>query len=248
MGDRDSMGFFDQSNFEIRCEWGARGIEHLAPISDVVIIVDVLSFSTCVEIATSQDAIVFPYPWDNDTVEEFAKSVDAELAGRRGSHRPYSLSPTSLSRIPQGTRLVLPSPNGSTLSLATGETPTLAGCLRNCRAVALAAMAYGQRIAVIPAGEKWQDGSLRPCFEDLVGAGAVIHHIKGCLSPEAEIAASAYGHAKPNLKQLLEQCASGQELIGKGFAADVDLAADLNVSDRVPTLSDRAYRSSISIH
>ena len=72
---------------------------------------------------------------------------------------------------------MLPSPNGSTLSLATAETPTLAGCLKNCRTVALAAVTYGNRIAVIPAGEKWPDGSLRPSFEDFIGAGAVIRYL-----------------------------------------------------------------------
>lgn len=240
------MSFFNQANFEIRCEWGARGIEQLAPISDVVIIVDVLSFSTCVEIATHRSAIVFPYPWKDGTVEEFARSVNAELADQRGTNHRYSLSPVSLSQIPAGARLVLPSPNGSALSLATGATPTLAGCLRNCRAVALAAKSYGQRIAVIPAGEKWQDGSLRPAFEDLVGAGAIISHFNDRLSPEAQIAISVYREAEPNLKDLLRQCSSGQELIGKGFEADVDLAAALNVSDCVPTLRDRAYTRSHS--
>ena len=92
--------------------------------------------------------------------------------------------------------------NGSSLSLATGETPTLAGCLRNCQAVALAAMRYGHRIAVIPAGEKWDDGSLRPSFEDLIGAGAIITHLTGVRSPEAQTARSAYCSAQPNLKGL----------------------------------------------
>ncbi|MDK2407620.1 hypothetical protein QHH11_00605 [Aphanizomenon sp. PH219] len=45
------MTFYNQSNFEIRCEWGKKGVEQLAIISDVVIIVDILSFSTCIEIA-----------------------------------------------------------------------------------------------------------------------------------------------------------------------------------------------------
>jgi 2-phosphosulfolactate phosphatase len=53
---------YDQSEFEIRCEWGLHGIKMLSPISDVVVIVDVFSFTTSVEIATSRGALVYPYP------------------------------------------------------------------------------------------------------------------------------------------------------------------------------------------
>lgn len=238
---------FNQTNFEVRCEWGQKGVSQLAPLSDVIIIVDVLSFSTCIDIATSRGAIIFPYDWANEgasqaqeSAQTFAQSVQAELAVRRGGNG-YSLSPTSLLQISSGTRLVLPSPNGSALSLATGVTPTLAGCLRNCQAIALAAMNYGQHIAVIPAGERWQDGSLRPAFEDLIGAGAIISHLKGTLSPEAQAAALAYQGSQTNLETLLQQCGSGQELIERGFTQDVNLASELNSSRCVPILIDRTY-------
>jgi len=130
---------FSRSDFDIRCEWGENGVAQLAPLSDVVIIVDVLSFSTCVEIATQRGAMIFPYRWRDETAEAFAVSIGAELADNQRSRSQYSLAPESLTRIPAGTRLVLPSPNGATLTLGTGSTPTLTGCLRNYRAVALAA-------------------------------------------------------------------------------------------------------------
>lgn len=104
---------FDQANFDIRCESGPQGVLQLAPISHVIIIVDVLSFSTCIEIACSRGAIVFPYQWKDDSAKAFARSVGAELADSRGSGSSYSLSPASLMSIDRGTRLVLPSPNGS---------------------------------------------------------------------------------------------------------------------------------------
>lgn len=44
---------FDQSDFALRCEWGEQGVNKLALVSDVVVIVNVLSFSTCVESARS---------------------------------------------------------------------------------------------------------------------------------------------------------------------------------------------------
>jgi 2-phosphosulfolactate phosphatase len=206
-----------------------------------VIIVDVLSFSSCVEIANSRGAVVFPYRWKDESAAAFAASVNAELAGARRDGCAYSLSPSSLIDIPAGIRLALPSPNGSALSLATGTTPTLTACLRNCRAVATAAAKYGPRVAVIPAGERWDDGSLRPAFEDWVGAGAIISHLKGSLAPEARAALSAYLNAKPDLRRTLKQCGSGRELIERGFEQDVEIASELNISDCVPTLVDGAY-------
>lgn len=231
---------FDQAEFSIRCEWGERGVRALAPISDVVIIIDVLSFSTCVEIAVARRATVYPYR--GDAAQTFAASVNALLAAPGQNPYGYALSPQSLLQITPGTRLVLPSPNGSTLTLETGETPTLAGCLRNCRAVAEAAMRCGREIAVIPAGERWrEDWSLRPSFEDLVGAGAVIAYLKGTLSPEAQMALAAFEQIKPELGLRLRQCSSGKELIERGRAHDVELAAALNVSDCVPILQAGAY-------
>jgi 2-phosphosulfolactate phosphatase len=182
---------FTQVEFDVRLEWGEHGVNLLAPTSNVIIIVDVLSFTTSVEIAASRKAIVYPFRGRMEMAQEFARSVGAELAQKRGDTK-YSLSPKSMLQIPEGIKLVLPSPNGSTLTLATGETPTLAGCLRNARAVAQAAKKYGSRIAVIPAGERWPDGSLRPSFEDLVGAGAIVHYLGGNCSPEAYAAKSAF--------------------------------------------------------
>ena len=231
---------FDQADFDVRCEWGQQGILQLAPISDVVIVVDVLSFSTCVDIATSRDAIAFPYQWRDQSAQAFADAIDAELAAKRGIGK-YSLSPASLLSIPHGTRLVLPSPNGATLSLATGTTPTIAGCLRNAKAVASAAMAYGQKIAVIPAGERWTNGSLRPALEDWMGAGVILSYLTSRLSPEAELAIATYQNLSPKLESLIAHCGSGQELIEQGLEQDVALALQLNVSDCVPTLMEGAY-------
>ncbi len=202
------MGIFDQAEFEIRCEWGCEGITRLASISDVIIIVDILSFSTSVEIAVSRGAIIFPYRYKDDSALSYASSIGADLAGNRRDGCKYSLSPKSLSGVSSNQRLVLPSPNGATLSLETRKVPTIAGCLRNASSVAKAAGKLGKRIAVIPAGEKWEEtGSLRPCLEDLIGAGAIISALAGHL--DASFPQQTYllyfstQHSKGNSRNIL---------------------------------------------
>ena len=77
------------------------------------------------------------------------RSVDAQVAvGRRhvDADQPWSLSPAALLRAPYTPRLVLPSPNGSTIAAAASGL-VLAACLRNASAVGrwLAAHGYGTR-------------------------------------------------------------------------------------------------------
>ncbi len=236
--------FYDQANYTVRCEWGLQGVEALAPLSDVVVIVDVLSFSTCVEIATARGAVIFPYAWRDETAAVYAREKQARLAGSRSRfEKDYSLSPTSLLGIPSGTRLVLPSPNGSTLTQsAAPHAVTLAGCLRNCRAVAQCAQRLGKTVTVIACGERWGvDHSLRPALEDWIGAGAILQYVSGTRSPEAQAAVTVFRQFQDNLRHTIASCASGRELIERGFAQDVDLAVDMNVSACIPMLTDEGF-------
>ena len=100
----------DQAEFELRCEWGERGVAHLAPINDAIVIVDVLSFSAYVDVAVGQGSMVFPYRWKDESAARFAAAVGAELADGQRRGTGYSLSPASLVSIPRGTRLMLPPP------------------------------------------------------------------------------------------------------------------------------------------
>jgi 2-phosphosulfolactate phosphatase len=236
---------FDQSGYDLRCEWGLAGVDTLAAISDVVIVVDVLSFSTAVDIAVANGASVLPYRWRDEMAAGFAASKGAALASRTDAGG-YSLSPSSLQAIPRGTALVLPSPNGSTLSLrATGTVFT--ACLRNAGAVAARARECGSQIAVIPAGERWSDGSLRPALEDLIGAGAVLDGLPGRLSPEAEAAVAAFDRFRHSLPDVLLRCSSGKELVERGLARDVELAADYGASSTVPMLKEDRFVDAVGL-
>ena len=66
--------FFDQREFDVRCEWGAAGLRQLAATSDAMVIVDVLSFATCVDIAVGNGASVYPYQWQDTSAVAYAHS------------------------------------------------------------------------------------------------------------------------------------------------------------------------------
>jgi len=238
--------FYDQNSYNLRCEWGLRGVMTLAPISNVIIIVDILSFSTCIDIATSRNANVLPYRWKDQTAAAFAESHGAVLAGHRSPTNELSLSPASLLHILPGTNLVLPSPNGSTLSLATQQTITLCGSLRNCRAVANFALQLGKNIAVIPTGERWEDDSLRPAVEDLVGAGSILRYLPGTRSPESQTAIAAFESAAVDMIGFLKNSISGKQLIERNYEQDVLLAADIDCSQSVPLLKNGAFRNQVN--
>lgn len=248
--------FGDQAEGAVRCEWGEAGVRHLGPQADAVVIVDVLSFSTCVDVALGRGAGVLPFRWRDGRAAAFAAARGARLASptRRFTGGP-SLSPTSLLALEAGEQLVLPSPNGGTLcALAEELRPghVYAACLRNAAAVAAHLRAHdgwvhggrghGGRVLVVPAGEGWPDGTLRPALEDWLGAGAVIAALGGPGSPEAQAAAQAFRDAQGCLPEVVGGCSSGRELRERGFGADVALAAQVNVSLCVPRLQTGEFR------
>lgn len=225
-------------------EWGAAAIRQLQP-GDTAVIVDVLSFSTAATIAVARGASIIPWPERGESAAAQAVRRDALLAADRDAAdtaHPYSLSPASLLRIPTGTRLVLPSPNGATLAAAAAArgATVLIGCLRNAHAVATACRQIGAPVAVVAAGERWRDdGSLRIALEDHIGAGAILAHLRPAApSPEVSAAIALFRSVSRDLSDTLRACVSGQELLGHGYGEDVDLAAELNVSTTAPLLRE----------
>jgi len=134
----------------------------------------------------------------------------------------------------------LPAASGPALTFAARDAGAWAvrvACWRKASAVAEASR--GGVVSVIAAGERWRGatGPLRPAYEDLLGAGAVVAALgtEGA-SPEARAAAAVFADARPDLRELVMACGSGIELIDRGALADVELAAELDISDIVPTL------------
>ncbi|MCC3313061.1 2-phosphosulfolactate phosphatase [Nocardia africana] len=246
-----NAGIFRQQGYRIRLEWGREGVEQLGPECGALIIVDVLSFSTSVDIAVSRGGRILPLPLRH---ADPRAAVAAERAGAvlaAAKHEGgWSLSPSPLLELPAGTVLALPSPNGATLSARAGEfdLTVFAGSLRNADAVATAAIAAaGDRpVGIIPAGERWGivDGPLRPSLEDYLGAGAIAAALlarNAGGSPEARLAAIGFRAASDELPAVLGEAVSGRELTGGGLARDVRLAAQWNASTAVPVLVDGIY-------
>jgi 2-phosphosulfolactate phosphatase len=234
---------YAQDGYDIRLEWGAEGVDVLAPECGALVIVDVLSFSTAVDVALAKGARILPLRHGDEAAAGVAKEAGAVLAGEGR----WSLRPSSLADIPAGTLLAVPSPNGATLCVRAAATGTrvLAGCLRNARWVAQHALAAagGRPVGVIAAGERWgvTDGPLRPSFEDLLGAGAIIAAMRvlggGKVSREA-MAAATVALATDDPDTALTECTSGRELIAIGRSEDVQLAGELDVSTTAPVLVD----------
>lgn len=250
--------YMTQVAYRVRCDWGPSGADAVGPGASIVAVVDVLSFTTALTVAADRGVEVFPYRWRDERAAAFAAAHRATLAVGRSDvdpNRPVSLSPPTIRTAPELQRLVLPSPNGSTIArrLAEGGATVIGVSLRNAAAAArwtARHLADTAVVAVVAAGERWKDGSLRPAAEDQWGAGAYVEGLlaEGVtgMSPEAEAAAATYRHVASDIRGALLHCVGGRELVDRGFPQDVRIAAEVDTSDVVPVLSGDSFRPSPS--
>lgn len=242
---KTATNWYSQQGFEVRLEWGYQAVEYLTEDVDCVIIVDVMSFSTCVSVAIDNGALVYPYPWKDNSAIQYADQIGALTASfdRNSTGERYSLSPCSLRTIPTGTKLVLPSPNGSAISFRARDfgIEVFSGCFRNMAATAKACPRF-KHILVIPCGERWPDGSLRPSVEDITAAGGIIANLgRHSLSPEAEAAVAIFRHRSEQGMSSLHECSSAKELAERGFEEDVCLCLDVDASTNFCRLNGDFY-------
>jgi 2-phosphosulfolactate phosphatase len=249
-----------QEAYRVRFERGEHGALHLLerrpPDVQVAIVVDVLSFSTAVDVAVARGAQVFPSRFKSLAESaQIATMYDALLAvprAERSDASPYTLSPSTLDTLPAGARLVLPSPNGARCVRAAYDRRVpvvLVGCLRNVSAVAAFARARAGKkgaITVIAAGERWPDGTLRPAVEDDLGAGAILAalDLDAASSPEARYAATAFRAMRDMLEDIVRESVSGRELTSWGCGGEIAWALELDVSTTVPLLQADGFITS----
>ncbi|MBK1786376.1 2-phosphosulfolactate phosphatase [Prauserella cavernicola] len=221
------MSVFEQPGHDVRLEWGAEGVAALAPGCAVLVVVDVLSFSTRVDLALARGERIRPVRWLSP---EPACGDAMPLSSPNGATLSMAASDTGLE--------------------------VLAACLRNARAVArrAVALAAGKPVGVVPCGERWgvvlgpepgSTGPLRPCVEDHLGAGAMVAALlelgAGSPSPEATLAELTWRSAGAEVAALVTGSASGRELVEHGRAEFVAHAVAADASTVAPRLVNGVY-------
>lgn len=237
---------------DIHVEWGPPGARLAGDRGDLVVIVDVLAFSSSVATTVARGGVALSYSSEElDAMggrDAAAEALGAEIVAkdRSATTARFSLSPASLATIGAGERLIFTSLNGAACTSAASNAPAvLVGGLTNRSAVAdavsdLLGRRVAERCTIVACGERWtsvseEPDSLRPSIEDQIGAGAIVDalsHLR--TSPEARVAAAAFASAERQLPEVLRSCVSGRELIDRGFPDDVDIAAALDSTPAAP--------------
>jgi 2-phosphosulfolactate phosphatase len=243
---------FSQHPHRCRFDWGRRGVRDAAARGDVIVIVDVLRFSSCVAAAVDRGASVIPCAY-GDEAAPLAERVGGRVAvAPPGTHAGFALVPTFTEAHP-GEAIVLRTLNGAECTLLAANAPhVFAGALLNASTVALAVdrilRGGGElNVTVVACGERRSapesddDEVNRFAIEDYLGAGAILAAIGGDLSPEARVCAGAFERSRSEALNLLLDCASGRQLRLWGLEDDVRFAAQINVCSSVPVLRDGRY-------
>src|SRR5579859_6376159 len=147
--------------------WGRRGAQAAAARGDILVVIDTLRFSTAAATAVHHGALIYPCSPDEALFNALAERVGGEVARHSLSPHPsaparFTLSPRSYLGIKPGTRVVLPSPNGSTCcQYGAQATALFVGALVNAQAVAgavsqLLSAAHRLNVTLLACGERWR--------------------------------------------------------------------------------------------
>ncbi len=239
----------------MRCHVGfdQPGLREALRRGHVVVLVDVLSFSTAVAAGAARGVDFFP-AGSGRRAQALAAAPGAGVVASVSRKDPpgpgrYSLSPLSFAEAPAGLTVALRSPNGARLAVAARGAPALlvAG-LVNATAVGRAATEEARRlgrgVTVLACGERaaGSHGRRRFAVEDFLGAGAVAAAVGLPRTGEAEVAVRAFEAVRGHLEAVLLGSESGADLVRAGFAEDVRFAARVDSIAAVPEFSGGCIR------
>lgn len=200
---------FDQSVYQVRLDWGVEGLARLAA-SDVVVVVDVLRFSSTVIQAVER----------GETVDLDASAHDVSI---NGAAVAAAAGRTDALVVLGGLR------NASAVAKAVLARQQERGARTSIAVVACGELASAETGA-----------PLRFAVEDLLGAGAVIDALADLgidhSSPEAAVAGEGFRALRRATRHLLTASASGRELEAWGRRDEVLAAAAVDAASVVPVL------------
>lgn len=205
---------FDQSRYQVRMEWGVSGLERAAA-SDIVVVVDVLRFSSTVARRIAAG-------------DPVALDADAHAVSLNGA--------AVAARAADSAAVVL---LGALVSARAVAAAVMAEQQRLAARTSILVIAAGELSSREPGA------ALRVAVEDLLGAGAIVDALGALgidhTSPEAAAAGEAFRGLRPALRHLLTASGSGQELIDRGLRDDVLAAAQVDTVSSAPVLRDGVF-------
>lgn len=197
---------FDQSEYQVRFDWGEEGMRRLAP-SDVVVVVDVLLF--CSDVA---DAVAAGRDVPVADAADADGAMVADAAGRSGA-------------------LVLA---GCLRNASAVAEAVLAEQLRRGERTSIAVIAAGECAASTTASGAAQRFTVEDQFGAGAVIAALADRGVDHSSPEAAAAAESFRALRPALRHLLTASGSGRALSDR--IDDVRAAARLDAVDAAPVL------------
>lgn len=243
-----------QKEYQVRFDWGIAGLRAIAPDVDAVVIVDVLTFGTAVELAVAGGDQVPLAPVPLAQVTDAAGSTVPEsgtAGGARDSGEPGGTGGTG--DLADSSAVAAEALAGA---LAAGDRLALVAGFRNRGAVAAYLREQQAKkdgryvIAIVAAGEERSDGSTRFTLEDQLAAGALVDALAELgidyHSPEAAVACAGFLSLRRAVGQLVRASASGRELVQQGRAAEVAAATQLDSSAVIPILGEFGFRDARS--
>ncbi len=229
---------------KVHVDDGVQGVSTASADGDIVIIVDVLRFSSTVATAIANGFTILPCGTKAEA-EEISRHTGAPVSGKTGV-AAYSLSPLDYLNPKNPGEVILVSPNGAACArAAAGEAPCFIGCFLNARALArvTGGLAHdsARDVTLIAAGEVKEDQEddlqvRRFAIEDYLGCGFILTELGMELSAEAELCRRAYEASKMDYAALVKASLSGQYLVQRGHEYDISHAVQRNIYEVIPVI------------
>lgn len=208
----ESTSPFDQHRYQVRLDWGTEGLARLAP-ADVVVVVDVLRFSSTVTDAAARG-------------ESVALDQRAHAVSRNGAA-------VAAGAAASGAIVML----GCLRNASAIADAVLAEQQRRGARTSVSIIAAGERAgAGGPVRFAVEDHLGAGAIVDALGTLGVDH-----TSPEAAAAAEAFRGLSGAVRHLLTASGSGQELIDRGLREEVLSAAAVDAASVVPVLRNGVF-------